>query len=334
MQIALAAICTLSVSSACGDDQPLTGSDAKGQKVVVGWNSTPDVQYLPVLMAIDSLNENGYNIETQTLSGPDVTAQALGSNRVQFSHNNVTGVANAVKQGAPIKLISTTSANPAAWVTKPEFEDCQSLDGEPVGIFGPAASSGYTKQMDLYFKKNCPGIGPKLVTIPDSALRSQALASGQIVASVLALSDAASLTEKLDPGGDYLITELKDEFPGLADNYLYANEDVIEDNPALVSALVTAELEAVRQIYDNPSEYEDLLKEHMDPETYTAESAEAALKSKTWYVDGGFDETGLSGLEDTLEVFQLPGSTNSLVERGFVDDAMDELGPYQPANAK
>src|SRR5690606_34071841 len=100
--------------------------------------------------------------------------QALTANQIQFAAEGVTTGALAIEQGAPIKIISTQNANQAVWATLPEFEDCSSLTGQPVGIF--AIESGYTTLQNLYLDANCPGTRDQIdvVIIPDSALRAQA----------------------------------------------------------------------------------------------------------------------------------------------------------------
>lgn len=313
-------------SVACGIGSSGSGSGGGGAEVTVVWNSTPDIAYLPLLMAIDTLKKDGYNINATALSGADVAAQALSSDRAQFTSDNVSGAANAIKMGAPIRAVAASSGNEAVWVTTDGYEDCASLDGKPVGIFGPAASSGYTKEMNAYFDDECPGVEPKLVTIPDSALRAQALANDQLDATVLALSDAVTLQTKLDPSGTYHVHSFRDHFPGLADNYLFTTEQVLQDDPDLVNAFVKAELEAVRSIYRNPEQLPSLLDEHFGSKAYTHEVAVAAAKRKTWYANGGLDDTGLKGLEETLRLFELDGSPDEIVDPDPLDAVLGDIG--------
>jgi ABC-type nitrate/sulfonate/bicarbonate transport system substrate-binding protein len=315
----------LSVTAACGGAEEVNATGAEAEPVVIAWNSTPDVTYLPLLMAVEAMKEEGYNLKAETLSGADVVAQALATDRADLTYNNVTGLANAVEQGVPIRIISSGSANDAVWMTAEGYEDCSSLTGEPVGIFGPAASSGYTKQMNLYFSKHCPDVKPRLVTIPDSALRAQALANGEIVATTLVQSDAANVVEKLDPSGKYSITPFRDEFTGLADNYIFASQNAIENKSEIVTAFLKAELEAVRQIYENPSSYAELLEEYLPSKDYSIESAKVKLESKSWYPDGDLNSAGMEGLDETLQVFELPGTADALVDRTILDRALEEI---------
>lgn len=320
--VLLAALLSLT-TVACGIGS--SGGD-EDKKISVVWNSTPDIAYLPLLMAIDTMKKNGYDIEATTLSGADVAAQALSSDRAQFTSDNVSGAANAIEMGAPIKAVAANSANEAVWVTTDGHQDCASLDGEPVGIFGPEASSGYTKEMNAYFDNECPGVEPKLVTIPDSSLRAQALANGELEATVLALSDAVTLETKLDPDGNYHVTSFRDEFPGLADNYLYTTDQVLADDPDLVNAFVKAELQATREIYSNPERLPQLLEEHFGSKAYSHDVAVAAAKRKAWYANGGLDETGMKGLEKTLKLFDLEGSSDDIVDSDPLDTVLADIG--------
>jgi ABC-type nitrate/sulfonate/bicarbonate transport system substrate-binding protein len=315
----------LSLTAACGGTEGVNATSGDEEQLVITWNSTPDVTYLPLLMAVDAMKEEGYKIKAETLSGADVVAQALATDRADVTYNNVTGLANAIEQGVPIRIISSGSANDVVWMTAAGYEDCNSLTGEPVGIFGPAASSGYTKQMNLYFSKHCPDVKPRLVTIPDSALRAQALANGEIVGTAIVQSDATNVMEKLDPSGEYSVTSLRNEFPGLADNYIFASKNAIENKADVLSAFLKAELEAVRQIYEDPAAYGELLEEYLPSKDYSLESAKAKLQSKSWYPDGDLDSQGREGLDETLQVFELPGSADELVDRTILDKALEEI---------
>lgn len=330
---AVAAAVALSLA-ACGSSKPGNsgGDSGKSASLTVVWNSTPDVTYLPMLMAVHQMKKQGYNINAQTVSGADVAAQALASNRAQFTADNITGAAAAVAHGAGIKIVAVQSANEAAWVTAPGYEDCNKLTGKSVGIFGPAAASGYTKEMDLYFKRHCPNVKPHLVTIPDSSLRAQAMANHQIVATVLAISDAGTLTKKLDPSGHYNVTPMSKEFPGLADNYIYANSSVLKNDPAAVTAFVADTLKATRQIYadaNNTAAFSKLLSTYLSAKSYTAESAKSTLDAKIWYANGGLDQQGTKGLAETLKVFQLPGTAKSLIDNAPMQAALKQVGTSQ-----
>lgn len=334
-RIVIAAVSAIALTTvaACGSSGGGNkSSDPKSQKLTVVWNSTPDVTYLPMLMAVAQMKKDGYNISAETVSGADVAAQALASNRAQFTADNITGAAAAVAHGAGIKIVAATQANEAAWVTSPGYEDCNKLTGKSVGIFGPAAASGYTKEMDLYFSKHCPNVKPHLVTIPDSSLRAQAMANKQIVATVLAVSDADTLQKKLDPNTHYTETRFSEAFPGLADNYLFANTSVLKSDPQAVATFVADTLKATRQIYSqagNTSAFSKLLSTYLSAKSYTADSATSTLDAKIWYANGGLDQAGVSGLTQTLKVFKLPGTASNLIDNSPLQQALKQIGTSQ-----
>lgn len=294
--------------------------------ITIAWNSTPDVAYLPMLMAIDAMRKQGYHVSATTLAGAPEAAQALATDRAQFTEDNITGAAGAVKQGAPIKAVGVISANEAVWVVRDSYSDCSQLSGKSVGIFGPAAVSGYTKQMNLYFKKNCPNAHPNLVTIPDSPLRAQAMANGQIDATVLSIGDAEHLIQTTNGKQKFKIVPFNTEFPGLADNYFYASLKTITKHPSVVTTFLADEMKAARQIYDAPSSYSALLSKYLKPDQYTKESADVELHSKLWYTNGGLDKVGISGLTETLSAFALPGTASALTDNGPLNRALAQIG--------
>jgi ABC-type nitrate/sulfonate/bicarbonate transport system substrate-binding protein len=325
-----AAVASVLAVAACGGPgSSSTSTTASGKTpLVLVWNSTPDVTDLPLLMAINSLKSQGYDISAETVSGADVATQALAANRAQFTTNQIAAEASAAAHGAPVKIIEATASNPAVWVTAQGYQNCASLTGKPVGIFGPASASTYTQEMDYYFGKFCPNVKPSLVTIPDSGLRAQAMANGRIVASVLADSDALSLTQKLDPKHHYNVVPLTRTFPGLADTYLYANSSVLKSDPAAVVALVKADLQNVRKIYQDPSSLPSLIEKYYGTSSSapTLTSGQQAVSGKTWYANGGLDAAGVSGLVASMKMFELPGNPRTFVDQQPLTSALKQIG--------
>ncbi len=210
-------------------------------------------------MAIANLKQQGYQVSTETVSSATVASEALAANRGQFTSNQAAAEAEAAAKGADIKIVLATTDNPTDWVTTPAYKSCNSLTGQPVGVYALTGSS-YTSLMDYYFKKFCPKVKPDIVTIPDSGLRAQAMANGKIVGTVLATSDADSLTSKLAPTKKWNVVSMSKTFPGLGDTYLYANGTVIKQDPQGVEALLTADLKAVRELYTHPGQIAGLVK--------------------------------------------------------------------------
>jgi ABC-type nitrate/sulfonate/bicarbonate transport system substrate-binding protein len=314
----LAACASGSGSSSGEADGSAAGSVDKSH-VVVAWNSTPDEAYLPLLMAIGEMGKQGYSIEQKTLSGSDITFQSLGTNQIQFTADSLPPGALSVKQGAPIRVVGTRNANLVVWVADKDYSDCSKLNGKPVGIY--SQTGGYTVLMNLYFAKHCPGIKPQYVTIPDSPVRAQAVATGHIFGTALGLPDALALQKKY-PDKNFYTVPLQQDLPGVGDEYVYTNQQTLQGHPKIVQALLAAQLQAIRTIYQSPSGLDALVKQYL-PAVTDASVAKQFVDQHIWYANGGLAGPGLA---NTLKAFDLPGSPEQLQDAGPLDKAVAETG--------
>jgi ABC-type nitrate/sulfonate/bicarbonate transport system substrate-binding protein len=284
--------------------------------VVIGWSSPPDVGYLPLLMAIDDIKAQGYAISTVQLAS-DLTLQGLIQNSVQFANiGGLSAGSTAIGKGAPIKAIAARVSNEAVWTTLPEYADCKTLTGKPVGIF--AAVSSYTSQMKAYFAANCPDVAPTYLTIPDSAARAQALAGGQIVATVLGLTDAVGVDEAAP--GKFQLTYFGQALPGLGAVLFWSNDQTLKDHPQTVRALLEAQLKATRALYADPSQLPGLITKY----SLKSAGADQYISKKLWNANGGL---GGTGIEDSLKAFGLPGTRATIVDEGPMKDVLNAIGP-------
>lgn len=299
------------------------GSGAAGPidsaAVVVGWQSTPDEIYLPLLIAIDSMKAKGYNISAQQFASTDVTFQGLASNTLQFTADSLQAAAQGVAAKVPVKIVSTRNANAVVYVANSDYKDCSKLSGKPVGIYSPQAA--YTVLMNLYFEAKCPGVKPTQVTIPDSPLRAQAVAQGQIFATTLGLPDALAL-EQQNPGKFFMVS-LGSELPGIGDEYVIANEKTITDHPSIVQALIAEQLTAVRSMYKDPASATALEKKYF-PSAKDDSILQKLIADKLWYANGGLEGPGLT---NTLKGFSLAGDKATLVADAPMKAALQTIGP-------
>lgn len=297
---------------------PASGGPVDDAAVVVGWQSTPDEIYLPLLMAIDAMKEQGYNISARQFASTDVTFQGLASNSIQFTADSLQALGQGVAAGVQVRGISTRNANGVVYVASREYEDCSKLDGKPVGIYSPQAA--YTVLMNLYFEATCAGVAPTMVTIPDSPLRAQAVAEGQIFATTLGLPDAVTL-EAQNPGKFFMVA-LGAALPGIGDEYVIANTQTLTDHPTIAAALVAEQLKAVRALYDDPTAATAIAKKYF-PDAKDDKVVQQLIKDKLWYANGGLDGPGLV---NTLKGFGLTGDKATLIDDGPAKAALETIG--------
>lgn len=306
-------------SSAAGQSSGASPSETiDTTPILVAWESSPDETYLPTLMAIDAMKQEGYNITAEQLASDPVVVQALASNAVQFTRYSLQGLAQAVQQGVPLKAIETVDRNTVTWVVATGYEDCSKLDGKPVGIYSPTA--GYTIEQNIYFAQNCPNVKPTFVSIPDSLLRAQALAAGQILASALGSPDALNL--KTQYPGKFSYVDFGTQLPSLDLDYLMTNTQTLQDHPSVVEALVREQLKAVRQLYTDPTSASGYLTKFL-PSVKNDAVTQQFISTKIWYANGGFGGTGLEG---GIKAFGVQGDRSTLTDQGPITAALKDLG--------
>ncbi len=283
--------------------------------VTIGWNSPPDIGYLPLLMAIDGMNAKGYKVTQAQLAG-DLTSQGLIQNSVQIA--NIGGLpvgAAAIAKGAPIKVIGARVANEAVWVSLTEYSNCATLTGKPVGLF--SETSSFTSQMNAYFDINCKGVKPTYLTIPDSALRAQSMAAGGMVATMLGLADAVALDAK-NPG-KFKLVPMGTALGGVSDGIMWSNDATLANHASIIVALLTGQLLAIRSLYKDPSQLTALAAKF----NVASPVANQYIEKKLWYANGGL---GSDGIEKTLALFSLPGTRQTIVNAGPMTETLNAIG--------
>jgi ABC-type nitrate/sulfonate/bicarbonate transport system substrate-binding protein len=300
-----------------GSAAPATVDNAK---TVFVFNSTPQEQDLPELMAIDAMKTQGYDISTKQLDGSVLPFQALASNQGQLTGASLPEGALAVQAGSDVKIVVARNQNQVVWVADNKYKDCSKLNGQKVGIY--SETGGYTILMKLYFAKACPDVKPTYVTIPDSPVRAQAVATGKIAGTALGLPDAIAL-QQANPDGSFFVLPLSTEIPGVGDEYVYANGATLKDHPGIVQAFVTEQLKAIRQLYgDDDAALSDLVKKYL-PDTKNTDVLKSMVTSKLWYANGGLEGPGLDA---TLKGFDLTQTPDQLQDKTAVEAALKDIG--------
>lgn len=289
-------------------------------KTVFVFNSTPQEQDLPELMAIDAMKAQGYDISTKQLDGSVLPFQALASNQGQLTGASLPEGALAVQAGSDVKIVVARNQNQVVWVADNKYKDCSKLNGQKVGIY--SETGGYTILMKLYFEKACPDVKPTYVTIPDSPVRAQAVATGKIAGTALGLPDAIAL-QQANPDGSFFVLPLSSEIPGVGDEYVYANGQTLKDHPGIVQAFVTEQLKAIRQLYgDDDAALSDLVKKYL-PDAKNTDVLKSMVQSKLWYANGGLEGPGLDA---TLKGFDLTQTPDQLQDKTAVEAALKDIG--------
>ncbi|HEY8691327.1 MAG TPA: ABC transporter substrate-binding protein [Chloroflexota bacterium] len=295
-----------SAKPAAASSAPATSSAAKpsasgavdNTPIALGNNSSPDQAYLPILMALDTLKQQGFNVQPNVdFKSTQLGFQALQNNQIQLSSSGVTDPATAIDKGLKIKVIDARANNAWSLVTTNSIATCDQLNGKKMGLFSTTGIS--TAYVKIYLQTTCPKAQPNNVIIPDSVLRRQALEAGQIDASPLEGGDVVRIMAD-KPGQFRVLANFSETLPGIGRDVVVSNETMINDHPAVVQAFVKAHLEAIRAIYKDPSTLPQLDGKYLKLGDSAAAIAKQYADTKVWCANGGL---GGDDVQKELDLF-------------------------------
>jgi ABC-type nitrate/sulfonate/bicarbonate transport system substrate-binding protein len=299
---------TLATLAACGSSGGGSTSNAgdssastKSVSVTMADNSQPDMDYLPLEMALHTMSGT-YNVQKTTIFSDDATAlQALDQNKVQFVTDSVPPSATAIEKLPNIVAVGTRANDQWDMVAQNGINSCSDLNGKTVGLY--SASGVSTAYVKLYFQQACPNVSYKTIIIPDSTLRRQALEAGQLAATPLQASDAVQILDGPDKSKFHELVNFASALPGIGRDLLLTNKQTLQDNPGVIQAFLTAQLQAIRQIYATPSSIPQWLATYLPgavPANLAGEVGTYFTSHKLFCANGGL---GDSSIADSLKAF-------------------------------
>jgi ABC-type nitrate/sulfonate/bicarbonate transport system substrate-binding protein len=286
-----------------------------------------DLTDVPSLMAFDLLAAQGYLVRTTSFAQSELAVEALARGDSDFGFGSSRTYWAAVGTGANIVSIMERSANDFLIVTIPEIQTCAHLDGRR---FAQHSEGAVSKAMsDAYIQKNCPGIEPEILLIPEGENRAAALLVGEIDATPLKLADYLQV-ERRAPDQYRALANLAADLPSLKTGLVNVNRDFAVAHPEAVKDYIRALLTIHRQIKRAP----DLLVAEaatrlaIDPEVLPQFVA-AHCELDIWDVNGGLDE---QSVEYSLEFFTTAGkldaglTADDVADLVYLNQVLDEIG--------
>lgn len=294
-----------------GASETTTASGEPVHLVAVAGSSEDFIALVPTA-AWDILEEEGIHVEQRFLEEAPTAIQAIAQGEAQIGTNLGVNVGvPAVEAGVNIVDVVATQRPTWALAVTPDIKSMDDLEGKRLAVHGEAS---FTRAVSNYFADLYDFEYEELI-IPGSEVRAEALAQGQIDASVIDLPDIVQL-QATYPGSFEVLTTIGEEFPDLIEQDLWLNREWAEANPELATRIVQAIVEAMRRLSED-SEYAVSLATELLPDMdeqvlqdLVAEYSEREL----WPQDGLL--TRERALE-TLEFFVSVGE----IEIGEVDDA-------------
>jgi ABC-type nitrate/sulfonate/bicarbonate transport system substrate-binding protein len=275
-----------------------------------------DVRDIPLLVALDDLASSGYKVEKVYMASSSVMADALvrGDAHIAMINNQTAWMAAA--KGAPIRTIASFSAATTVLAAKASIRSCAGLHGRPIGV--AATGKSFSPILfDSYLEKNCPGVKPNLLVIPQSSARTAALLSGEVDA--ILIPGEEFLKVQLDsPGKFHAILNYATEFPNAGIDAYQVNRDWARANAGLVKDFLRALLLAQRRLSADSQLLIDESVKRLSIDKRTAKTiAEDYVRMGIWDPNGGLTP---DLVQETLSLLISHGALDSTLKPAAVAD--------------
>lgn len=286
-----------------------------------------DVRDIPMLMALDDLQAQGYQVEKTYVASSTLIADALTKGDADVGVFNSQTAWTAVTKGAPIRTFIEFTGPTTIMAAKSEIADCHGLQGKQVGA--PTTSGANPALLALYMHNKCSDEKFNFVVIADATARSAALQSGKLDASMMPGEDFLKIQDAA-PGKFHALISFAHEYPNILIDALHARRAWLDQNPGLGHDFVAAILKANRAIAADPQLlYDQAVKRlQLDP-AVAKEIADTHLKNAIWSVNGGLSADKVqssldfysanTGLKKGLKV-------EDVADLSYLNKVLDELG--------
>lgn len=226
--------------------------------VAVAGSSIDFIALVP-LAAWEILAEEGIVVEQRFLEEAPTAIQAITQGDAQIGTNIGVNVGvPAVEAGAAIVDVVATQRPTWALAVAPDINSFADLEGKRIAVHGEAS---FTRAVSNFLAE-LHGFTYEELIIPGSEVRAEALAQGQIDASVIDLPDVVQLSATY-PGSFKVLSTIGEEFPELIEQDLWLSRAWAEANPELATRVVQAVLEAMRRLTADHEYAVALAAEHL-----------------------------------------------------------------------
>ncbi len=219
------------------------------RSIRVAYTSEADLGDIPSLMAIELLEEQGYNITVTNYSNPPLAVEALARGDADLSFGTIQVIWAAVGRGAKIITIGEQLRNTWVLATLPDIEQCEDIAGKRLAL--SSEGSGSAALTRTYIAVNCPGTEYEVVLIAGSQNRAAALLSGAVDVTPLELVDLLYLQQQA-PDQVRALVWFADDLPDMVVTGIHVNKDFAESSPETVEDFLRALLAIHRQIAEDP----------------------------------------------------------------------------------
>jgi NitT/TauT family transport system substrate-binding protein len=277
----------------------------------------------------------GLDVQISEYQGSPTALRALLSKEVDIIRIGGTNPYDAKAAGAPIKIISSpTDKGTDELVTNQSVASFADMAGKRWAISAP---EGYDYTIAQAIARQ-HGVDPASITfvaISDPAARVQALEAGQVDMTAQTNLTLKPVLDGLASGKFKILTTFAQEFPDLPLAYDVTRDDVVAERPQVLVQFLKGEIMALRWAQKNPDQAANLALKFM-------KSVDSGLMLQGMQRMSGLNALGVDGGISDAEIMQTQQElvdlgvlksvypTSEIAAPQFVQQAVKELGPYQP----
>ncbi len=286
-----------------------------------------DVRDVPMRMALDDLQSQGYTVEITPLANSTLITEALQRGEADLGLFNTQTAWTAITKSAPIRTILQFTGGTFVVAAKSDITSCSDLDGKRVGL---ASTSGTAPALlNRYLTEKCGGAKPEFLVIPESAGRTAALLAGELDATMFPGEELIKIEEQA-PGKFHALIPISQEYSNIQVDAIHVREAWAQEHPELVRDFIRAVLRANRRVVENPQLLYDESVKRLGLDATTAQAiGNVHLQAGIWSPNGGLTAENLRKtldfyqneleMDDTLTV-------DDVSDLSYLDTVLRELG--------
>jgi NitT/TauT family transport system substrate-binding protein len=205
------------------------------EPITIAITADSGVSVTPGRVAIERLQEQGYNVESQLYPDPITAMQAVIVGEADIGTADSYVVIQANEAGQDFRIFGFENSVGFALVAPVSIETPQDLDGMRVAYHSPGS---FTRGLAFLAAQRL-GFEPEWLVIEGSEVRAEALLNGQIDATVIDLEQTVHVQSEA-PGDFHVLINFAEEFEGLTGTGIYASPEWISGHEQFVRDYVAA----------------------------------------------------------------------------------------------
>ena len=320
------------VLSACGSGGDGGGGGGEGGETIqaIAGTNVDFISLVPIAAWKILEEQDGIKVEQRFVEDGATAIQAMQQGAAVIGTNiGVNTGVPAVDNGASIVDVVGTQRPTWALAVVPSINNFSDLNGKKMAVHG---ETSFTRAVAQYYAQK-EGFEYEELIIPGSDVRAEALAKGQIDASVIDLPDVVQLSKEY-PGSFKVLSTFGEQFPDLIEQDLWLDKQWAQDNPETATKVVKAIVQANRRLTEDPAWGLEIAKESlpdMDPQVLE-DLVNEYSERKIWSTDGGITpEKAVTTLEffDNVGEIDIATPDDSAISKYFdftyLQNALGEL---------